>query len=312
MDVPMDTPPKSMIRFSVVYVNFHALGYIRDSIASLRAHHADEIVEYVVVSNSPLSPTDMDSWTDRPLHLNIIQLDGNHGFSYANNAGVWQSKGEYVFLLNPDTLVHSPILHELEQVWNRLENPGAIGPLTRYEDGSIQNTVRTFYKTEKVLGILLPFPLPMFGYRFLNDMPVPESSGGVDVVNGSAMFFSKEVYEKMGGMDEDLFLYWEEEDICLRLRNAGHQVWFERSAEITHLESRIAKRTNLDLHEIRYISKFHYLNRHHPEDVGRDAAWSVVVFFIRLIVSLLSVSSFRIRLNARLLGWHFRYVMRTL
>lgn len=308
----MDITPKSMIRFSVVYVNYHALGYIRDSIASLRSHHSDDVVEYVIVSNSLMDSIELDAWIDRPPHLKIVQLETNHGFAYANNAGVRQASGEFVFILNPDTLVHAPILRQLEEIWNSLENPGAIGPLTRYEDGSIQNTVRTFYKTEKVLGILLPFPLPMFGYRFLNDRPVPESSGDVDVVNGSAMFFSKAVYQAMGGMDEGLFLYWEEEDICLRLKNAGYRVWFERSAEITHLESRIAKRTNLDLHEIRFISKYHYLNRHHPENVMKDAAWSVVVFAIRLLVSTVIFSRFRIELNARLLKWHSGYVMRLL
>lgn len=304
----MDSSQKGMIRYSVVYVNYHALGYIQDSIASLRAHHSDDIVEYVIVSNSVMESAELDAWTDRPPHLKIIQLEENHGFAFANNTGVKEAVGEFVFILNPDTLVHSPILLEMEAVWNRLENPGVIGPLTRYEDNSIQNTVKVFYRSEMLFGYVWPYPLPVLGHRFLSVVPLPEESAEVDVVNGSAMFFSKARYEVIGGMDDGLFLYWEEDDICLRLKKSGYRVWFERSVEVIHLESRIAKRENLDLQEIRYASKYHYLSNHHPEDVTKDAVWSVIVFGIRLMVSLLIFSGFRIRLNARLLKWHWTYV----
>jgi GT2 family glycosyltransferase len=312
MDVSAEIPTKHMIRFSVVYVNFHALRYIQGSIASLRMHHPDEVVDYVVVSNSRLDEADMQAWTTRPKHLNIIQLEANHGFAFANNVGVKQALGDYVFILNPDTLVHSPILFELESAWNRLEHPGVIGPLTRFEDGTIQNTVRTFYTKGKLIGYLFTFPLPYFRDRFLTLGFTPDTSAEVDVVNGSAMFFSKAVYQKLGGMDEGLFLYWEEDEICYRLKNSGYQIWFERTIQITHLESRIAKRENLDLQQIRYASKYHFLTRHHPDDVERDVALSVLVFAVRWLLSLVMLSRFRIRLNARLLRWHWNYLAQIL
>lgn len=301
---------KSMIRFSVVYVNYHALGYIRDSIASLRSHHSDDTVEYVIVSNSLMESAELDTWTDRPTHLKIIQLEENHGFAYANNAGVKDAKGEFVFILNPDTLVHSPILLELESVWKGMENPGVIGPLTRYEDGQIQPTVKVAYRTIKLISYLYPNRLPILNDRHMSNVPELLVSQDVKVVGGSAMFLSKSRFEEVGGMDDELFLYWEEDDLCYRLRQAGYRVWYERKVEITHLESRIAKRENLDLQEIRYASKYHYLSKHHPEDVTKDAVLSVVVFFIRLVGSIVTFSGFRIRFNARMLKWHWLFSIR--
>lgn len=292
-----------MIRYSVIYVNYHSSTLIRNSVDSMLAHHDRSRVEFLIASNSQGDLPDLETWIcQTDARVRLIPMPENLGFAAANNAAAAQAIGEYLFFFNPDTLVEMPVLDGLAQVWNALPDPGMVGPLTRYEDGAPQRTVRNQYQPLHTIEYLVPFASRLFsGFP---DHRVPDRSQAVEVVNGSAMFLHREVFAAIGGMESRYFLYWEEDDLCEKLRKLGRTVWFAREVEVTHLESRVATRADLALQRIRYESKYAYLGIHHPEWIRRDLLISIPVFAIRLLISVVTVSPFRIRLNDMLLRWH--------
>jgi GT2 family glycosyltransferase len=300
-----------MIRCSVIYVNFHSSELIRNSIESFRTFHGSASIEYLIASNSSEDLADIADWAARmDVPIRVIPMSGNRGFASANNAAAAQARGEFLLFLNPDTLVRMSVLDGLERAWKAMSDPGMVGPLTRYEDGTPQRTVRDRYHPRHILEYLVPVLSRWFA-GFPNHR-VPDRSCPVPVVNGSAMFMHRDVFRGIGGMEERYFLYWEEDDLCIKLHKQGKTIWFERDVEIIHLESRVAKRINLDLQRIRYESKYAYLQIHHPEWVLTDLVMSIPIFTLRLLISMAALSSFRIRLNHMLLRWHVGALIRAL
>ncbi|MDW8344126.1 MAG: glycosyltransferase family 2 protein [Verrucomicrobiae bacterium] len=182
-------------------------------------------------------------------HVTIIENKLNRGFAAACNQGIAVTTEPHVLLLNPDTVVSQKALERLLAAMT--DGVGACGPLIRNEDGSVQTSVRRF-------PTLWRMALAEFGLRGAYYVKNPGRE--VEQLMGSCLLFRRE----FAPLDERFFLYFEEVDLCLRIKQAGWRVVFVPEAEIIHIGGQSSQHDRLASLRHRYRSLFEFYRKHYP------------------------------------------------
>ena len=164
--------------------------------------------------------------------VKLIKNKDNSGFSKGNNIGVDLAKGEYLCILNPDTVVAEDTFIKLLKFSNSKKNLGIVG--CQLIDGkgnflpeSKRNVPTPKVSLKKMLGNAK-------GY-YANTLKA-ESVGEVDILVGAFMFMTKEVYQKVGGFDEDYFMYGEDIDLSYKVLKAGYTNYYFGETTIIHFK----------------------------------------------------------------------------
>ena len=191
--------------------------------------------------------------------VQLIANAENRGFAAACNQGIRATADEFVLLLNPDTLMDLTSLKRLLEVMVSHSTVGACGPRILNPDGTLQPSCRRF----PTLGIMICAELGWRGRYYMSDWR-HNSAREVDQLMGSCLLLRRAALEQVGLLDEGFFLYFEEVDLCWRLKRAGWRVLFVSEASLTHVggqSSSADRQTNL-LH--RYRSLFEFYRKHFP------------------------------------------------
>src|SRR5262249_38349000 len=152
---------------------------------------------------------------------------GNDGFGAGINRAAQEAKHAVrLFVLNPDTVLEGPILETLDRLMVDDPKIGVIAPLVRETDGSIQPSARAFPGWSTVLGgrstwLTRALPSNPLSARNLLTGPHVKTPAAVDWVSGACMFIRRQAFDAVGGFDARFFMYWEDADLCRRLRAAG-------------------------------------------------------------------------------------------
>jgi GT2 family glycosyltransferase len=201
--------------------------------------------EVIVIDNASSDGT-TDAIRRQFPDVRLISNDENRGFAGANNQGFEKAAGRYVFFLNPDTIVRPGSFDILLDFMEDHPDVGACGPRLVFEDGRIQKTVRCFptfagalhrHTIFKTLGIFRPayrkWLMRDFSYNLTTE---------VDQTIGAALMVRRSALDSAGRMDEkNFFMYYEEVDLCYRIKRAGWRVMFVPDARIIHLGGRSAE-----------------------------------------------------------------------
>ncbi|MEZ4695513.1 MAG: glycosyltransferase family 2 protein [Rhodothermales bacterium] len=218
---------------SVVIVSYNTFELTKTAIdTALQAGGGSVDVEVIVVDNdSPDGSASRLAAAFPPRQfpsVSIVAQERNTGFSAANNKGASLASGSVLFFLNPDTIVHD---NAIELLYNFIESRtdvGAVGPLVLNTDGTIQASISSFVSARSIIRSNFSF---LFGPPD-EDVATPRS---VDIVKGCALAISREVFDKVGGWDESIFMYSEETLLCRNVAERGHANFFLPSAVVTHI-----------------------------------------------------------------------------
>lgn len=216
---------EKIIKISVIIVAYKNQNLVEDCLASIyEFNDIGDSLEIIVVDNSPDNQKLDYSLKSKFQDINLIKNE-NFGFGQGNNVGVKQSKGKYLFFLNPDTMLIEPIF---SYAYNRLEENSSIAMLgfqlvdiNRKKNYSFfpMSSIGVFgtiiYKTMAFLGLYLD--------RFM-------------FISGANMFMPKNIFYEIGMFDENIFMYGEEQDLTHRIHNISKKTSFCRSKKIIHLE----------------------------------------------------------------------------
>lgn len=213
---------------SVVVVTFNNAHSINGCIESILK--SDPGVEIVIVDNASTDDT-LIRLNKFKNQLKIIKCKGNVGFARGCNLGVRDSSGQYLIFLNPDSEVIVP--HSLSRlVKSLIRHPqfGLIGPRIIFPDGQVQPTVRnmptlTRAIKEYILGI-------KGSYDFFT--PNCHSICEVETVVGACMVIKRSLFNSIGGFSEKFFLYYEDIELCQRLRMRGFKIGFHPNVVLKH------------------------------------------------------------------------------
>lgn len=225
----------NQIPVSIIYVNWNCSAEIIRSIESVRKENGGRVLEIIVVDNN--SSEDLAVF-DQP-GVRLIRSEVNGGFGAGCNIGARAARGEYLLLLNPDTILYNDVPAILYDFMERHPLAGAAGPMVYNEDGTLDYGAgrRWMSLTNDVLEhstLCFRFPrLPLIGRPYYGDWD-HRSTRRVECLLGACMMFRKKAFEAAGGFDEAFFLYCEEVDLCRRLDRAGWEIYYVHPAETLH------------------------------------------------------------------------------
>lgn len=197
--------------------------------------------EIIVVDNASTDGTTEMIKNDFP-DVRLIENPENLGFAAGNNKAIESAKGKYILLLNPDTIVQPGSLDILIDFMENNNDVGACGPKLLNEDRSLQPSARKFPTFRGALyrhTIFRPLGIFKSHYRkwLMKDFKY-EAVTDVDQLMGSALLLRASVLQQTGAMDERFFMYYEEVDLCFRIKQEGYRIVFVPQAEIIHLGGR--------------------------------------------------------------------------
>lgn len=222
-------------RLSVVIVSYRVRELLRGCLASL-ARGTREPLEVWVVDNASGDGT-LEMLAAEFPHVHVIANRDNVGFAAANNQALERATGEWLLLLNPDTVVEPGALDALVEAFRRHPRAGVVGLEVRNADGSPQPWVHAYpgVLNQLVEAIGLHRLLLGAGYGTVSEAPAPPGGEGeVDWVSGACMALSRRAYEQVGGLEPRLFLYGEEMDWSWRARARGFSTVATRRGRVLH------------------------------------------------------------------------------
>ena len=226
---------------AAILVNYNAGGELARALRSI----ADEMVgrswEAFVVDNAS-SDGSVASVADFAPMVQLVQNTANVGFSRGVNQGVAASTAPLVLIMNPDCRLVAGAVATLRSVLDARPDCAIVGPRILNPDGSVQGSARGdpdmltgLFGRTALLGRLVPF-LPVAKRNVVAEEAIRsgEQSVVVDWLSGACMLARRTALEQVGGFDERFFLYWEDADLCRRLRSHGHHVRYVPSATAIH------------------------------------------------------------------------------
>lgn len=252
---------------SVIIVNYNVRDFLSNALTSLyRSLEKFESEIFVVDNASDDGSTELIRKNFPAVQL--IANTSNVGFAKANNQALALSRGKYVLLINPDTLVQEDTVDILVRYFEQNDRAGMLGCKILNPDGSLQLPCRRSFPTPwtaftKTFGLSALFPQSKVFARYNLTYLDPDQTYEVDAVSGSFMMIKREVIEKIGGLDEKFFMYGEDLDWCYRVQQSGWKVVYVSTTSIIHYKGESTKRSDIDELKVFYNAMRLFVRKHH-------------------------------------------------
>jgi GT2 family glycosyltransferase len=205
--------PDSARQVTVVLVTYNSASVIGPCLDSIPGACAIVVVDNASTDGTP------EAVAHARADATIIRNVANRGFGTACNQGLAFVATDFVLFLNPDTLLHPNALESLVSVFSVWPDAGLVGP-----------------RIVNAHGVLVESCSPSRLRRGRRVSPVmPEASCCVDFLLGAALMARTNEFRVIGGFDESIFLFYEDDDLCVRYRAAGRALVYEPAASVTHL-----------------------------------------------------------------------------
>ncbi len=268
---------------SIVIVSWNTKDYLRDCLSSLPEGAGKISFETFVVDNGSSDGTQEFVKKEFP-DVHLIANRTNRGFATANNQALRLAKGRYALLLNPDTLVRRGALEKLAQFMDDHTEAAACGPLLLNEDGTVQHAARRFPSFASALGaktVLGRLGLFRTSYDSVKMRGVSfESTMEVDQPSGAALFLRKSVLDEVGLLDKNYFIFFEEVDLCRRIKSAGYKIYLYPEVQIIHYGGRSRRQNRAQIILANAESMLRYFRKHN----GRLSSAAFELIFRPLFV----------------------------
>jgi GT2 family glycosyltransferase len=245
------------MKLSVVIVSYNVRSYLEQCLQSVqRALEGTEGEVFVVDNHS-----DDDSVETVRQHypwVRLIENQENLGFAKANNQAIRQAQGDYILLLNPDTVVAEDTLHGVLAFMDEHPKAGGAGVMMCYEDGSRAPESRRALPTPWVAA------LKMMGFTkryYMSDLPWDQPCR-IEVVSGAFCLLRYEAIKTVGLLDEDFFMYGEDIDLSYRLLKGGWENWY-LPYSIIHYKGRSTRKSDYRYVHVFYQAMLIFFQKHY-------------------------------------------------
>lgn len=273
------------MKLSVIVVNYNVRFFLEQCLQSvfLATKNIDAEV-FVVDNNSVDGSTGMVR--EKFPQVILIENDQNLGFSTANNIAIKRAKGEFVLLLNPDTVVEEDTFSKALTYMDSHSEAGGLG--VKMIDGkgnflpeSKRGLPTPWVAFYKIFGLSKLFPKSTkFGKYHLSFLDT-EKTHTIDVLCGAFMLIRKTVLDEVGLLDETFFMYGEDIDLSYRIQKAGYQNIYYPETTIIHYKGESTKKSSLNYVYLFYKAMQIFAKKHLS---GGGAKWLAV--FIHMAIYL--------------------------
>lgn len=218
---------------SIIIVTHNSSKVLKDCLDSILKNKTDLNLEVILVDNNSTNENEQQNLLliekeYKDLNFKLIRMQENIGFGAANNQGAKNAKGQFLLILNADTIIENNAIQQMIEFLENNPRAGAVGPKLFTRKRKTQWWA-CGYKTclLRVIGYnfgLLPFKL------WRSQVPAQ-----ADWISGAALMIKKDIFEKVNGFDENFFMYFEDEDLCWRVKDLGYDIYYLGNLAITHL-----------------------------------------------------------------------------
>jgi GT2 family glycosyltransferase len=230
--------PRVDFDVSVLIISFNTREVLRRCLQSVFDNTADLQAEVIVVDNASTDGSPEMIELDFP-QVRLIRSEVNLGFAAANNVALQEARGRYFVLLNSDAFLAKGALALAIRHMNESPEVGLGGCKLIGRDGSWQPSSRCFHSVLDdaivLSGLAARYPRSKFFGRFDRTWADQNKPARVDWVPGAFTILRPSALKRVGCFDPAFFLYYEEVDLCLRMKKAGIPVWYWPDIEVIHL-----------------------------------------------------------------------------
>lgn len=263
------------VMVSIIIVSYNVKDYLHSCLESIYQANFRHPFEIIVVDNAS---NDGSDHSISALFPNIIWIQNhkNKGFAAANNQGIRCAKGEFFWLLNPDTVVNPNSMDELATTLSDNPKMAACGSRYLNPDGSLQTSCYPFPTLSREFVRLshLIWLFPTTSYQMKNWET--NEIHLVDNIQGASMMIKKEALQQVGFLDENFFMYTEEVDLNFRLKKDGWQIAWMPQSTIIHYGGQSTRQEQAEMFLQLYQTKSYFFQKHY----GRLSAFLYKIILI--------------------------------
>jgi len=254
------------MKLSVVIVNYNVRHFLDQCLQSVYKSIGSMDAEVFVVDNHSVDGS-IEMIQEFYPQVKLIANKDNVGFSKANNQAILASKGEYVLLLNPDTVVEEDTFIKCVDFMDSHEDAGAMGVKLIDGKGKFLPESKRGLPTPKVAfykisGISRLFPRSsQFGKYHMGHLPENETNS-IEVLSGAFMFIRRKALDQAGLLDEDFFMYGEDIDLSYRITKIGYRIYYHPQTRVIHYRGESTKKSSVNYVFVFYQAMIIFANKH--------------------------------------------------
>ena len=273
----------NMAKLSIIIVNYNVKHFVEQCLISVMNATQNIRAEVFVVDNNSVDGS-CSMIKERFPDVHLIENKNNFGFSYANNQAIKKSSGEYILLLNPDTLVEEDSFEKCIRFMDAHEDAG--GMTVRMIDGkgnylpeskrALPTPLVSFYK---IFGLTRLFPKSKrFARYYLGHLSEKETHP-IEILPGAFMFLRKKTLGKAGLLDESYFMYGEDIDLSYRILKSGYKNYYFPDSTIIHYKGESTKKGSINYVYVFYRAMIIFAQKHFSKKNAK-----IFSFFINLAI----------------------------
>lgn len=293
-------------KVSIIIVNFNGQKYLHDCLSSIE-NNPGVLYEVIFVDNAS-SDNSVNFVKKYFPKVTIIQNNVNLGFAGGSNIGIRQVRGEYILLLNNDTIAEKDFLRNFIKAFDEIPNLGCVQPkIVLMKDPNIIDSCGSYLTDTSFLY--------HYGYDKNQSLEKYNHPFPVFSVKGVAILTKKEIIEKIGLFDDDFWCYYEETDFCHRAWLAGYECWYYPKVKIYHA----AGGTTLTYFQNSYIQFHNFKNKPASFIMNFEAITLLKFLPIYLVINFFLGIFFLIKLKPKYFAslikallWNIIHIKRTL
>src|SRR3989344_1729146 len=251
---------KSQIELSIIVLSYNTAQLTKLTIESILQSITSHVsYEILVLDNGSKdeSVTMLKNLAKTYTNLTLIESKENLGFAKGNNNAVKQAKGKHVLFLNSDIIVVGDAIERLLAYYQEDDTIHFAGGKLLNNNQTSQASTGPFYSLPVVFGALF-----LKGDYWGLTRYSPNKSIKTDWVSGACLLTTKELFEELGGFDEDLFMYMEEIDLLYRAKSQGYNTYFCAPAKFIHLGSASSQGKTYPILQV-YKGLLYFYHKHH-------------------------------------------------
>ena len=281
------------MKLSIVIVNYNVEHFLEQCLFSVRKAVANIEAEVFVVDNNSVDGS-LKMLAEKFPEVKVIANKDNVGFSRANNQAIRVSTGEYVLLLNPDTVVEDDTFTKTIAFMDSHPDAGGLG--VKMVDGKgrflpeskrgLPTPATAFYK---MFGLAKLFPhSKRFARYYLGHLDNDEINE-VEILSGAFMLMRRETLDKSGLLDETFFMYGEDIDLSYRIILAGYKNYYFPKTRIIHYKGESTKKTSVNYVLVFYKAMEIFVKKHFANEGAKTYSFFInIAIYLKAFLALLS------------------------
>ncbi|MCB2221959.1 MAG: glycosyltransferase family 2 protein [Bacteroidetes bacterium] len=281
------------MKLSIVIVNYNVKYFLEQCLHSVRKAIEGLEAEVLIVDNNSVDGS-VEMLHEKFPEFNTLANDENLGFSKANNLAIKQSKGEFILLLNPDTVVEDDTFRKIIDFMDSHPDAGGLG--VKMVDGkgvflpeSKRGLPTPWVAFYKIFGLSRLFPKSkVFGKYHLGYLDKNQTSE-VEILSGAFMLLRKTVLDTIGYLDETFFMYGEDIDLSYRIIKAGYKNYYFPETRIIHYKGESTKKSSINYVLVFYNAMIIFARKHFSTQNARSLSFLInLAIYFRAFLAILN------------------------